>query len=96
MVEIMKKTNALIVYRSSPSQKAEVVKFLRSSIKESITLAIGDGANDVNMIQTAHIGVGIFGKEGNQAASFADFALPKFKDLRRLMFWHGRKFGLNL
>ena len=40
------------------------------------TVAIGDGANDVNMIQSAHIGIGIYGKEGNQAASFADYALP--------------------
>lgn len=45
-------------------------------MKEHITLAIGDGANDVNMIQSAHIGVGVFGKEGNQAACFADYAVP--------------------
>jgi magnesium-transporting ATPase (P-type) len=68
---------------------------VRTHVKKSITLAIGDGANDVNMIQTAHIGVGLYGKEGNQAACFADYALPKFKDLRRLMFWHGRKFGMT-
>ncbi len=59
-------------------------------------MAIGDGANDVNMIQTAHIGVGILGKEGNQASSFADFAVPRFKDLRRILFWHGRPFGTRL
>ena len=64
-------------------------------MKNKITLAIGDGANDVNMIQTAHIGVGIFGKEGNQAAAFGDYAVPQFKVLRRLLFWHGRSFGVR-
>jgi P-type E1-E2 ATPase len=58
-----------------------------------VTCAIGDGANDVNMIQTANVGVGIVGKEGNQASSFGDFSIGKFKDLRRLTFWHGSSFG---
>ena len=44
-------------------------------------MAIGDGANDVNMINTATVGVGIIGNEGNQAATFADFAIPKFNGL---------------
>ena len=57
------------------------------------TLSVGDGANDVNMIQSASIGVGVMGKEGNQAAAFSDYAIPSFKGLRRLIFWHGRKFG---
>mmetsp|Transcript_20570 Transcript_20570/g.14806 ORF Transcript_20570/g.14806 Transcript_20570/m.14806 type:complete len:105 (-) Transcript_20570:548-862(-) len=48
------------------------------------------------MIQSAHVGVGIYGKEGNSAAQFSDYAVPKFKHLRRLMFWHGRNFGHNL
>lgn len=45
------------------------------------------------MIMKAHIGVGIMGKEGNQAAAYADYALPEFRTLRRLIFWHGRNFG---
>lgn len=45
------------------------------------------------MIQTAHLGVGIMGKEGNQAASFSDLAITEFRSLRRLLFWHGRNFG---
>jgi P-type E1-E2 ATPase len=53
------------VFRSSPAQKAEIAHFVRKNIKEAIVLAIGDGANDVNMIQSAHVGIGIFGKEGN-------------------------------
>ena len=64
-------------------------------MKNQITLAIGDGANDVNMIQSANVGIGIFGKEGNQAAGFSDYAIPQFKVLRRLLFWHGRSFGVR-
>lgn len=66
---------------------------MRNSTKDKITVAIGDGANDVNMIQSAHIGIGIMGKEGNQASAFSDFAIKEYKDLRRLMFWHGRDVG---
>ena len=54
-----------VVYRSSPKQKAALVKFVRTYCQDKTTLAIGDGANDVNMIQTAHVGIGIFGKEGS-------------------------------
>ena len=86
----------MIVYRSSPSQKADIVNFVKHKIKKSVTLAIGDGANDVSMIQAAHIGIGLFGKEGNQAASYSDIAIPKFKHLRRLLFWHGRSFAVRL
>jgi P-type E1-E2 ATPase len=50
-------------------------------------MAIGDGANDVNMIQTAHIGIGIQGKEGNQAASFADYAIPKRFEATGALAW---------
>ena len=85
-----------VVYRSSPLQKAILVKFVRENCPGQTTLAIGDGANDVNMIQTAHVGVGILGKEGRQASSFADFAIGKFKYLRRLLFWHGSQFGFNI
>ena len=55
-----------------------------------ITLAIGDGANDVSMILEGNVGVGIFGKEGRQAANNADFAIGEFKFLRRLLLVHGR------
>mmetsp|Transcript_3804 Transcript_3804/g.3716 ORF Transcript_3804/g.3716 Transcript_3804/m.3716 type:complete len:185 (-) Transcript_3804:532-1086(-) len=93
--QVIERATSVIVYRSSPAQKAQIVRFVRSKVKGSVTLAIGDGANDVNMIQSAHIGIGIYGKEGNQATSFSDFALPKFRDLRRLLFWHGRKYSMN-
>jgi magnesium-transporting ATPase (P-type) len=90
---IFKSAISTIAYRLSPSQKADIVKFVKKYEKNSCVLAIGDGANDVNMIQQANVGVGIFGKEGNQAAAFSDYAIPQFKNLRRLMFWHGRQFG---
>jgi phospholipid-transporting ATPase len=56
-----------------------------------VTLSIGDGANDVNMITQAHVGVGIFGKEGQQSARSADYAIGQFKHLKPLLFIHGRE-----
>jgi len=53
-------------------------------------LGIGDGGNDVGMIQEADIGVGIVGKEGKQAANASDFSITKFKYLTDLVLWHGR------
>ena len=95
--KILPKMKSIIVYRSSPSQKAEIVKFIRTNpaFGKPITASIGDGANDVNMIQSAHIGFGIQGNEGNQAASFSDYAITKFEDSKQLIFWHGRNFGFK-
>ena len=56
-----------------------------------MTLAIGDGANDVNMINAAHVGVGIMGVEGNQAARASDYSFGEFKFLRRLLIVKGRE-----
>jgi len=64
---------------------------IRKRFPEKVTLAIGDGANDVNMILQAHVGVGILGKEGQQAARSADYAIGQFKFLKPLMFVHGRE-----
>jgi len=61
--------------RVSPKQKAEVVQMVREERPTAVTLAIGDGANDVNMITEAHVGVGISGLEGQQAARSADYAI---------------------
>src|SRR3569833_346158 len=63
--QIIHNVKSTIAYRLSPSQKAEIVQFVKKHEKKSVSLSIGDGANDVNMIQTANVGVGIFGKEGN-------------------------------
>lgn len=65
LFEVLSTAESVLVYRASPKQKAEVVSFIRKHARNKITVAIGDGANDVNMIQTAHLGVGIKGKEGN-------------------------------
>lgn len=79
----------VICARVTPLQKATVVKLVRK-YEHSNTLAIGDGGNDVSMIQEAHIGVGIKGKEGTQAARAADYAMAEFQHLRRLLACHGR------
>ena len=73
----------------SPLQKALIVKLVRDNLNV-VTLAIGDGANDVSMIQSAHIGVGIMGREGAQAVRASDYAFGEFKHLRRLLTVHGR------
>jgi P-type E1-E2 ATPase len=86
---------AVIVYRSSPNEKAEVVKFVKGKSNQ-FTLAVGDGGNDVNMIQSASIGVGIMGKEGNQAAQFSDYAIPNFQGINKLVFVHGMPFGQRM
>lgn len=66
-----------------------MVKLVKKNVEESVTLAIGDGANDVSMIQAAHVGVGISGLEGLQAARSADFAIAQFRFLRKLLLVHG-------
>ena len=79
---------AVICCRVSPLQKALVTLLVKS--RKLTTLAIGDGANDVGMIQAADIGVGISGQEGMQAVMAADFAIAQFRYLERLLLVHGR------
>ncbi|KAF8629398.1 hypothetical protein AX15_003453 [Amanita polypyramis BW_CC] len=79
---------AVICCRVSPLQKALVVKLVKKNMK-SILLAIGDGANDVSMIQAAHVGVGISGVEGLQAARSADVSISQFRFLKKLLLVHG-------
>ena len=64
--------------------------------KNETTLAIGDGSNDVNMIHTANIGIGLYGVEGTEAASNADYAIPQFKHVRRLLFYHGMNISYKM
>ncbi|KAF9160967.1 hypothetical protein BGX21_001832 [Mortierella sp. AD011] len=79
---------AVVCCRVSPLQKALVVKLVKRNLN-SILLAIGDGANDVSMIQAAHVGIGISGLEGLQAARSADFAISQFRYLKKLLLVHG-------
>ena len=79
---------AVICCRVSPLQKALVVKLVKKHLK-ALLLAIGDGANDVGMIQAAHVGVGISGVEGLQAARSADVAIAQFRYLTKLLLVHG-------
>lgn len=79
---------AVVCCRVSPLQKALVVKLVKRHLK-AILLAIGDGANDVSMIQAAHVGIGISGMEGLQAARSADIAIGQFRYLRKLLLVHG-------
>jgi len=82
---------AVIACRVSPAQKQLVVKMVKNGLPHKpITLSIGDGANDVPMIQEAQIGVGISGKEGRQAVNASDFAIAQFRFLERLLLIHGR------
>jgi len=82
--------DAVIACRARPDQKAQLVKLIRGGLASARTLAIGDGANDVDMIGAAHVGVGIAGVEGVQAANASDFSIGRFKFLQRLLFVHGR------
>lgn len=82
--------DSVICCRASPSQKAGLVKAVRNKVKGSITLAIGDGANDIAMIQEAHVGIGITGKEGLQAARTSDYSIAQFRFLSKLLLVHGR------
>ncbi|XP_036385821.1 phospholipid-transporting ATPase ID [Megalops cyprinoides] len=79
----------VICCRVTPLQKAQVVELVKKH-KNAVTLAIGDGANDVSMIKAAHIGVGISGQEGMQAVLSSDFSFAQFRYLQRLLLVHGR------
>lgn len=83
-------TDSVICCRASPSQKASLVKTIRKKVDKSVTLAIGDGANDIAMIQEAHVGIGITGKEGLQAARVSDYSIAQFRFLLKLLLVHGQ------
>ncbi|KAF9529869.1 aminophospholipid-transporting P-type ATPase [Crepidotus variabilis] len=88
-IEIATKLSAVVACRCSPTQKADVAKLIRSYTKKRVC-CIGDGGNDVSMIQAADVGVGIVGKEGKQASLAADFSITQFSFLTKLLLWHGR------
>ena len=86
--DILLQKKSIVFSRTNANQKVEIVKLLKEiGIR---TLAIGDGANDVNMIQEATVGVGIIGEEGKQAENASDFSVPRFMFLKPLVLHHGR------
>uniref|UniRef100_A0A8C3A9R8 Phospholipid-transporting ATPase n=1 Tax=Cyclopterus lumpus TaxID=8103 RepID=A0A8C3A9R8_CYCLU len=88
-VDMACECEAVICCRVTPKQKGNVVSLVKK-YKKAVTLSIGDGANDVNMIKTADIGVGISGQEGMQAVMSSDYAFAQFRFLQRLLLVHGR------
>jgi phospholipid-translocating ATPase len=87
-LEVAKRCHTVICCRATPLQKAAVVELVKVQLRQ-MTLAIGDGANDVSMMQKANVGVGIAGKEGMQAVMASDFAMARFKFLVKLLLVHG-------
>jgi len=88
LLELACECSAVVCCRVSPLQKAMVVKMVKDS-KKVMTLSIGDGANDVSMIQEAHIGIGVAGEEGLQAVMASDYSIGQFRFLARLLLVHG-------
>ncbi|KAJ3238859.1 putative aminophospholipid-translocase [Chytriomyces hyalinus] len=92
-IEVALQLSVVICCRCSPTQKAEMTNMIRASAAAKSgarVCAIGDGGNDVSMIQAADVGVGIVGKEGKQASLAADFSVTQFSHLTKLLLWHGR------
>ncbi|XP_074881388.1 phospholipid-transporting ATPase VD isoform X3 [Buteo buteo] len=87
-LELTEKCRAVVCCQATPLQKSIVVRLVRNKLK-AMTLAVGDGANDVSMIQVADTGVGISGQEGMQAVMASDFAISQFRHLKKLLLVHG-------
>lgn len=88
LLSLAMQCEGVVCCRVSPKQKAQVVKLVKDGLGV-MTLAIGDGANDVSMIQAADVGVGISGEEGLQAVNSSDYAIAQFRFLKRLLLVHG-------
>ncbi|KKK13156.1 hypothetical protein AOCH_003583 [Aspergillus ochraceoroseus] len=86
---LCKQCKSVLCCRVSPAQKAAVVRLVKEGLN-IMALSVGDGANDVAMIQAADVGVGIIGEEGRQAAMSSDYAIGQFRFLQRLILVHGR------
>ncbi|KAF1805932.1 hypothetical protein V8B55DRAFT_1487212 [Mucor lusitanicus] len=88
-IEMVTLLPVVVCCRCSPTQKADITRLIKEYTKKRV-LCIGDGGNDVSMIQAADVGVGIVGKEGKQASLAADFSITQFSYLTKLLLWHGR------
>ncbi|KAH9577472.1 P-type ATPase [Trypanosoma melophagium] len=90
-VEVSRSAHSVIIARCSPTQKAEVIRIMKTYSDKKVRMAaIGDGGNDVAMILAADVGIGVEGVEGKQASMAADFSIKKFSNCVRLIMWHGR------
>ncbi|VVC25360.1 P-type ATPase, transmembrane domain,P-type ATPase, phosphorylation site,P-type ATPase, C-terminal,P- [Cinara cedri] len=89
LLDVACRSPAVICCRCSPTQKAQIVTLIKAHTGKR-TAAVGDGGNDVSMIQAADTGIGIAGVEGRQASLAADFSVPQFSHLARLLMVHGR------
>ncbi|XP_043259044.1 phospholipid-transporting ATPase IF-like [Colletes gigas] len=87
---------AVVCCRLTPLQKSEIVRMVKEERTQPHTAAIGDGGNDVAMIQEAHVGIGIMGKEGRQATMSSDFAIAKFRFLKKALLVHGHWFYMRI
>ncbi|KAL0233704.1 hypothetical protein PCE1_002213 [Barthelona sp. PCE] len=90
LLTLTTESDTVIGCRLWPRHKAQLVEMVHKELKK-VTLAIGDGGNDCQMIQAAKIGVGIVGRESLQAARSADYAIAQFRYLKKLMVVHGRQ-----
>lgn len=102
LLELCMCSTTVICYRVDPKQKADLVQMIQQR-SGKVTLAIGDGSNDVPMLQTAHIGIGISGIpdehiqfHGSEAASVADYAIAEFRGLPKLVLSHGAHNSLRV
>ena len=88
-IDFASKCPAVLVCRCSPTQKAIITRRMKEYCSKTVA-SVGDGGNDVAMIQESNVGIGIVGKEGLQASLAADFSITQFSHLRELVLWHGR------
>ena len=89
LMELVAAAPAVVCCRCSPEQKAAVVRLIERHTGK-VAAAVGDGGNDVSMIQAASVGIGIVGKEGMQASLASDFSMTQFSHIGRLLLVHGR------
>uniref|UniRef100_A0A7E4USY1 Phospholipid-transporting ATPase n=2 Tax=Panagrellus redivivus TaxID=6233 RepID=A0A7E4USY1_PANRE len=94
-ISLVKRAKAIVCYRMTPGEKAKVVKTVKKQLQGKV-LAVGDGANDVPMILSADVGIGLTGQEGMQAVMASDFALSRFRFLHKLLLVHGHWFYYRL
>ncbi|VEL15446.1 unnamed protein product [Protopolystoma xenopodis] len=96
-VSVCLRVKAVLCCRLTPLQKSEIVRLIKETRQPApVCAAIGDGANDVSMILEAHVGFGLFGKEGRQAVRSADYAFGRFRFLKRALLVHGHLYYLRV